>query len=84
MIYLKDKYVIFISENYIEDFIPVEKKGNIISISNTNLAYIKPYKLTINGITYLFFNECEKVYINSLEENIKLTELENYIKSHKN
>ena len=60
------------------------KKGNIISISNTNLAYIKPYKLTINGITYLFFNECEKVYINSLEENIKLTELENYIKSHKN
>ena len=60
------------------------KKGNIINIPNTNLAYIEPHKLTINSITYLFFNECEKVYINSLEESIKLTELENYIKSHKN
>lgn len=60
------------------------KKGNIISISNTNLAYIEPHKLTINDITYLFFNECDNVYINTLEESIKLTELENYIKAHKN
>ena len=29
------------------------KKGNIISISNINLAYIEPHKLTINGIVYL-------------------------------
>ena len=60
------------------------KKGNIISISNTNLAYIEPHKLTINDITYLFFNECENVYINTLEEYIKISELENYIKAHKN
>jgi hypothetical protein len=60
------------------------KKGNIISISNTNLAYIEPHKLTINDITYLFFNECENVYINTLEESITLNELENYIKMHKN
>ena len=60
------------------------KKGNIISISNTNLAYVEPHKLTINDITYLFFNECENVYINTLEEYIKISELENYIKAHKN
>ena len=60
------------------------KKGNIISISNTNLAYVEPHKLTINDITYLFFNECENVYINNLEKYIKLNELEDYIRTHKN
>ena len=59
------------------------KKGNIISISNTNLAYIEPHKLTINGITYLFFNECENVYINTFEEYIKISELEIYQKGHR-
>lgn len=58
-------------------------KGNIISIDNTNLAYIEPHKLKINDITYLFFNECNDVYINTLEKSISITELENYIKTHK-
>lgn len=60
------------------------QKGNIINISKTNLAYIEPHKLVINNITYLFFNECENVYINTLEESIPLNEFENYIKTHKN
>ncbi len=60
------------------------QKGNIINISKTNLAYIEPHKLVINNITYLFFNECENVYINTLEESISLNEFENYIKTHKN
>lgn len=59
-------------------------KGNIISIDNTNLAYIEPHKLKINDITYLFFNECNVVFINTLEESISITKLENYIKTHKN
>ena len=59
-------------------------KGNIISISKTNLAYIEPHKLEIHNITYLFFNECENVYINTLEKYIPFSELENYIKTHKN
>ncbi|MDD3305196.1 MAG: hypothetical protein PHT75_03695 [Bacilli bacterium] len=59
-------------------------KGNIISIDNTNLAYIEPHKLKINDITYLFFNECNDVYINTLEQSISITGLENYIKTHKN
>ena len=43
------------------------QKGSIINIPKTNLAYIEPHKLVINDITYLFFNECENVYINTLE-----------------
>ena len=35
-------------------------KGNIIHIPKTNIAYIEPYNLEINKITYLLFNECEK------------------------
>lgn len=60
------------------------QRGNIINISKTNLAYIEPHKLVINNITYLFFNECEKVYINTLEESIPFNEFENHIKIHKN
>ena len=60
------------------------ERGNIINISKTNIAYIEPHKLVINNITHLFFNECENVYINTLEESINFNELENYIKMHKN
>ena len=60
------------------------EKGNIINIPKTNIAYIEPHKLVINNITYLFFNECENVYINTLEESIPFNELENHIKMHKN
>lgn len=60
------------------------QRGNIINIPKTNLAYIEPHKLVINNITYLFFNECEYVYINTLGESIPFSELENHIKLHKN
>lgn len=60
------------------------QRGNIINIPKTNLAYIEPHKLINNNITYLFFNECEYVYINTLEESIPFSELENHIKLHKN
>ena len=59
------------------------EKGNIINIDNTNLAYIEPHKLKISNNTYLFFNECEDVFINTLEHSISITELENYVKTHK-
>lgn len=58
--------------------------GNIIHIENTNLAYIEPHKLKIDNITYLFFNECNEVYIDTLEKSISITELENHIKLGKN
>ncbi|MBO5138658.1 MAG: hypothetical protein J6B89_03350 [Bacilli bacterium] len=56
------------------------EKGSIISLVNTNIAYIDPHKLEINGNTYLFFNKCENVYINDLSRSIPLKELEDFIK----
>ena len=58
-------------------------KGNIISIKNTNLAYIEPHKLIIGNTTYLFFNECENVYINNLENYTSLKDLQNHIKNYR-
>jgi len=60
------------------------KKGNIISINKTNLAYIEPHKLTIGNTTYLFFNDSDYVFINTLENKIHISTLNDYIKSHKN
>ena len=56
------------------------ENGGIISLINTNIAYIEPHKLEINEITYLFFNECDNVYINNLSRSIPLKEIENFIK----
>lgn len=56
-------------------------KGKLISIDKTNLAYIEPRKLEINNITYLFFNDSNLVYINSLENSIDISALKDYIKS---
>lgn len=53
--------------------------GSIITLINTNIAYIEPHKLEINGNTYLLFNECDYVYINDLCKSIPLRELENLI-----
>ena len=60
------------------------QRGNIINIPKTNLAYIEPHKLVINDISYLFFNDCDNVYINTLKTYIPFNELENYIKTHRN
>ena len=73
--------------NNLLKFLNIKSKlinGNIIHIPKTNIAYIEPHKLEINKITYLFFNECENVYINTLERFIPFNELEIYIKKHKN
>lgn len=58
-------------------------KGNIIHIPKTNIAYIEPHKLVINNITYLFFNECNDIYINTLENSIPFNEFEINIKENK-
>lgn len=57
-------------------------KGNIIHIPKTNIAYIELHKLVINNITYLFFNECNDIYINTLEISIPFNEFETYIKAN--
>lgn len=60
------------------------EEGNIISISKTNLSYIAPHKLKIKDITYLFFNDCDDDYIDSLENKILFKKLQNYIKTQIN
>lgn len=47
------------------------------------LAYIEPHKILINNITYLFFNECNDIYINTLENSIPFNEFKTYIKTNK-
>lgn len=56
-------------------------KGNIIHIPKTNIAYIEPHKLVINNITYLFFNEYNDIYINTLVNSIPFNDLEANIKA---
>ena len=55
------------------EFIP----GNIKSIKNTNIAYVKPHILKVKGNDYLILEECEEVFINGYNEKIKLKDLEN-------
>ncbi len=33
--------------------------GSIISLKNTNIAYVKPHILKVNGNDYLLFDECD-------------------------
>ncbi len=68
----------------ITKFLGVKSKlinGKLISIDKTNLAYIEPHKLEINNTTYLFFNDSNLVYINTLENAIDISALKDYIKS---
>lgn len=58
-------------------------KGNIIHIPKTNIAYIEPHKLVINNITYLFFNEYNDIYNNTLVNSIPFNDLEANIKANK-
>ena len=55
------------------EFIP----GNIKSIKNTNIAYVKPHILEVKVNDYLILEECEEVIINGYNEKIKLKDLEN-------
>ena len=59
------------------------KTGNIISLTNTNLAYIEPHKFEINGVTYLLFNDSDIVFINDLNCSIPLTDLDKHIRNTK-
>lgn len=61
---------------------PIFINGSIRRIDKTNLSYIEPHRIIINDMTFLAFNYSNEIYINNLSKKIKLTELENYIKSH--
>lgn len=54
--------------------------GSVISIKSTNIAYIKPHILKVNGNDYLLFDECEDVFINGYDKRIRFKDLEEYLK----
>ena len=57
--------------------------GNIISIKNTNLVYVKPHILKVKGNDYLLFEDSNIVFINGYKDKIMLIELEKHIKNSK-
>lgn len=59
---------------------PTIINGNIRKIDKTNLTYIEPHRIIIKGINFLVFNYSNEIFIENLSKNIKLSDLEAYIK----
>ena len=60
---------------------PIIINGSIRKIDKTNLNYIEPHRIIINNVMFLTFNYSNEIYINNLSKKIKISELENYIKT---
>ena len=60
---------------------PTIINGNIRKIDRTNLSYIEPHRIIIKGITFLAFNYETNIYIENLSNKIKISELEDYLKT---
>ena len=60
---------------------PTFINGSIRNIDKTNISYVEPHKVIIKGITFLIFNYSQDIYIMNLSNKIKLSQLENYIRS---
>ncbi len=59
---------------------PTIINGNIRKINKTNLNYIEPHRIIIKGITFLAFNYSNEIFVENLSKNIKLSDLEDFIK----
>ncbi|MDD6272557.1 MAG: hypothetical protein PUA90_03445 [bacterium] len=60
---------------------PTIINGSIRKIDKTNLTYIEPYRIIINNTTFLAFNYSNEIFIENLSNKIKLSELEDYLKT---
>ncbi len=60
---------------------PTIINGSIRKIDMTNLTYIEPHRIIINNTTFLVFNYSNEIFIENLSNKIKLSELEDYLKS---
>ncbi len=56
--------------------------GSIRRIDRTNLTYVEPHRIIINDITFLAFNYSNEIFIENLSNRIKLSELEDYLKTN--
>ena len=69
---------------FICDFCNTKPKiinGNIRNIEHTNLSYIEPHRIIINNTIFLAFNYSNEIFIENLSNKIKLSELEDYLKT---
>jgi len=60
---------------------PTIINGSIKNIEHTNLNYIEPHRVIIKDITFLVFNYSNEIFIESLSNRIKLSDLETFIKA---
>ena len=66
--------------NYTSTPLEIEK-GHLIKLEPTNVAYVDPHKVKVKDLTLLFFNGVNSFYINTLNEEHKLSDLEYYLKT---
>ena len=59
--------------------IPKIINGTLRIIKHTNLAYVEPHRVIINDKLYLFFNEHDYFYINSLKNKYPLKNLKKFL-----
>ena len=60
---------------------PTFINGSIRKIEHTNLSYIEPHRVIVKNTTFLVFNYSNDVYVSNLTKKIKLSELEDYLKT---
>ena len=60
---------------------PIIRKGSIINIKGTNIAYVSPHIITIKENNYLIFNGSDTLFVNDYSKCIKLKDLEVHIKT---
>ena len=60
---------------------PTIINGSIRKIDKTNLSYIEPHKIIVKDTTFLAFNYSNEIFIENLSNKIKLSELEDYLKT---
>ena len=58
---------------------PKIKNGNLRMVEKTNIAYVEPHRVFIKDKLYLFFNEQNYFYIDSLENKYPLSKFNEYI-----
>ena len=63
----------------IKQFKPVIHSGNLRIVEHTNLGYVEPHRVIIKNKLYLFFNEHNYFYIDSLENKYPLSKFNEYI-----
>ena len=60
---------------------PIIENGSLRTIERPNLAYVEPHRIIIKRINFLAFNYETFIYVESLENKILISDLEEYIKS---